>query len=263
VTDIDDLVNAWIADVLARHASAFTRPELLKAIRALSARYVERRSELPRRSAADSAGKRAAFAAFYAPLHFVTVRAIAERLDAPNHAARSILDLGCGTGVVSAGWAVAQRRPCTITGVDLDVWALGEARATWRAFGLRGRTLRADFANAIERNSETGRRSDAPSSLLVFGWALNEITAPARDRVLDDIERHVRSGAGLLVVEPVARAVSPWWPDWTTRLASSGARADEWRFDDPLPATLADLDEAAGFDRDELTARSLWIAPAR
>jgi hypothetical protein len=37
-----------------------------------------------------------------------------------------------------------------------------------------------------------------------------------------------------LVVEPLARGVTPWWGDWT-RTFAIGGWADEWKFDVPLP----------------------------
>ena len=57
-------VDAWVEALQVRHRANLTTPEFLKAVRALSARYVERRAELPDRSPIDSAGKRSAFAAF-------------------------------------------------------------------------------------------------------------------------------------------------------------------------------------------------------
>src|ERR1700759_673735 len=95
----------WIEALQPRHRGAFTNPEFLKAVRALSARYVERRGELPDRSPLDSAAKRAPFAAFYGPLPFLTVARIVEALGLTGITAPSILDLGCGTGVASAAWA--------------------------------------------------------------------------------------------------------------------------------------------------------------
>src|SRR5207247_822586 len=62
-----DQLDQWLEALGARHRSSFTSSEFLKALRALSARYVERRGALPARSPLDTAGKRAAFAAFYAP----------------------------------------------------------------------------------------------------------------------------------------------------------------------------------------------------
>jgi len=73
-------LGAWLTALQDRHRSSLTSAEFLKALRALSARYVERRSQLRDRSPLDSAGKRAAFAAFYAPLHFVTTQAVLRAL---------------------------------------------------------------------------------------------------------------------------------------------------------------------------------------
>jgi hypothetical protein len=68
----------------------------------------------------DSAGKRAAFAAFYAPLHFLTMRAIVQELvvadSTPVTHIDTIVDLGCGTGVAGGRWrsrtAGAEARGC-------------------------------------------------------------------------------------------------------------------------------------------------------
>ncbi len=70
-------VATWLDALHARHVAPYRPQEFTRALRALSARYVERRSELADRSALDSAGKRSEFAAFYAPLHYLTVREIA------------------------------------------------------------------------------------------------------------------------------------------------------------------------------------------
>ena len=59
----------------------------------------------PRRSI--RAGKRAAFALFYAPLHFMAVTAVVQALGADAPPPASIVDLGCGTGVAGAAWALA------------------------------------------------------------------------------------------------------------------------------------------------------------
>jgi hypothetical protein len=63
----------------------------------------------------------------------------------------------------------------------------------------------------------------------------------------------------VLVIEPIARRVSPWWPAWAEPFSRAGGRADEWRFESALPEPLARLSESAGFRRDELTARSLFF----
>jgi SAM-dependent methyltransferase len=241
-----------------------TRSEFLKAIRALSARYVERRGTLPDRSPLDSAGKRAAFAGFYAPLHFLTARAIVSALGEEAGAPSTIHDLGCGTGVASAAWAtsIATRPP--VTGVDTSAWVLEQARETWRGLGLGGRGLRGDLVAELERLASGRPASPARSTKkddarvgVVLGWSLNELDRAARERAEAALLALAARKARILVIEPVARRLVPWWEAFAERSVAAGARADEWRFTDPLPPVLADLDRDAGFDRDGLTARSL------
>jgi hypothetical protein len=64
-------------------------------------------------------------------------------------------------------------------------------------------------------------------------------------------------GTRILVIEPIAARLVPWWAGWADRCVERGARADDWRFTEPLPASLAALDRDAGFNRDGLTARSV------
>ena len=66
----------------------------------------------------------------------------------------------------------------------------------------------------------------------------------------------------MLVVEPISRRVSPWWPEWRAAFAAAGGREDEWRFRPRLPPSLALLAKAAGLDARELTGRSLSCAGA-
>lgn len=267
-------VDAWLQALLDRHAGAMTRPEFLKAIRALSARYVERRATLPDRSPLDSAGKRAAFAAFYAPLHFLTVRAIVGRLGAAHDPPGTVMDLGCGTGVAGAAWAIEGAVRPALHGIDLNPWAITEARWTWRAMGADGRVFRGDLVRALTTLAEPDggppRRPTAarrPPSFegtgVILGWSMNELEAPAREHVQAALLDLARRGARIVVIEPVARRLVPWWDRWADRAVAAGGRADEWRFDAPLPALLAELDEAAGFDREALTARSVAFHPSR
>lgn len=258
-------IAAWLDALLARHTAALTRPELLKAIRALSARYVERRAELPRRSPIDSAGKRAAFAVFYAPMHFLTVSEITRRLGAGQHPPRTIVDLGCGTGVASAAWAmnVEPRNPGTpepatphLLGVDRDGWALGEARWNWQMLGLRGSTRRGDLQAALDR-----AEGPADGTAFVLGWSVNELDAAARTAIAGRLVACHRRSSAVLVIEPLARRAVPWWDEWAGLVASAGGRADEWSLDVEIPPALARLDADAGFDRRALTARSLFLPP--
>src|SRR6185312_6641978 len=73
----DDVnIEGWLASLERRHLANLSRSELTRALRALSSCYVERRDKLTEGAALEGAGKRAAFALFYAPLHFITVTAV-------------------------------------------------------------------------------------------------------------------------------------------------------------------------------------------
>ncbi|HXT69351.1 MAG TPA: methyltransferase domain-containing protein [Vicinamibacterales bacterium] len=240
--------NAWIDRVIERHTASMTRPEFLKAVRALSARYVEQRASLIDRSPLDSAGKRAAFAAFYSPLHFLAVRAIIRSLGATGAGPRTIVDLGCGAGVASAAWAIESGGAASIVGIDLNPWVLEEARWNWSALGVRGRTRRGDLVAALE---------EAPDGAAVScGWGLNELDKQARERAITALLSRARTGSPILIVEPLATRAVPWWPGFAASAAAHGARLDEWKLDLDLPPALAELDEAAGFRRDSFNARS-------
>ncbi len=236
---------SWIDRVIARHTAAMTRPEFLKAVRALSARYVEQRASLPHRSPIDSAGKRAAFAGFYAPLHFLAVQAILRGLGA-TASLRTIVDLGCGTGVAGAAWALESG--ASVTGVDLNAWALEEARWNWTALSVHGTTRRGDLVAALH--------SVPDDAAIVCGWSLNELDKAARSRAVGALLARGRTGGPILIVEPIATRAVPWWEEFAGRAAREGARLDEWRLNLGLPPVLAELDEAAGFRRDSFNARS-------
>ena len=74
---------------------------------------------------------------------------------------------------------------------------------------------------------------------------------------LHDRGEAVRAGAPLLIVEPISRKVTDWWPEWNARLSAVGARADDWRFQTALPPLLRQIAKGAGLDPRELTARSI------
>jgi hypothetical protein len=72
-----------------------------------------------------------------------------------------------------------------------------------------------------------------------------------------------QAGAPVLIIEPIARRISPWWEEWARDWEDAGGRADEWRFQVDLPERLALMDRAAGLNHRELKGRSLWLpAPA-
>lgn len=251
-----DPVHDWLDALLARHTSTLSRPEFLKAVRALSARYVERRSEIRRRSPIDSAGKRAAFAAFFAPVHLLTAREVARALGASDGPIPQIIDLGCGTGAASAGWSLACERQPDIVGIDRHLWSLDEAAWSWRALSLRGRTRRADLVHTV---ADLARRpAPRPGTSLLAAWSINELDDAARRNLLPGLLALVGLGYRALVIEPLARTAVPWWNEWGDKWQQHGGHAAEWKIECALPPVLADLSDAAGFRRESLGARTLW-----
>jgi hypothetical protein len=246
-------IDAWLAALEARHLANLTRAELTRGLRALSSLYVERRGRLASGSALDGAGKRAAFALFYAPLHFLTVTQIAQSLDADARRIERVIDLGCGTGAGSA-WAVACERPATVSGVDRHPWAVGEANWTYRQLGLRGRAVVGDASKPFETPGTSG---------VLLGYLVNELPPDKRSALLGHVEHTIKRGAAVLVIEPIARSMTAWWTEWTRTLEVHGARADEWRFPAALPTLLREIASGAGLDPRELTARSLYVPSRR
>src|SRR5258708_21956405 len=129
-------IDAWLAALEKRHLANLTRPELTRALRALSSCYVERREKLTSGAALEGAGKRAAFALFYGPLHFLTVTAVVRARLAHEIPLDTIADLGCGTGVAGAALAPASARPASNAGPHRSTWAGQEANCTYAAPAL-------------------------------------------------------------------------------------------------------------------------------
>lgn len=245
----DERVTAWLHALEERHLANLTLSETARALRALSSCYVERRARLARGGALDSAGKRAAFTLFYAPLHFLVTREIVRAVDGGRGIAR-LIDLGCGTGAAGAAWAL-ECGSAAIHGVDRHPWAVAEANWTYRALGLDGRASQGDAADVPLR----GGRGHA----IVAAYTVNELPGATRDGLLPLlIEAHGR-GVRVLIVEPIARRMAGWWSRWEQAITAAGGRADEWRFTTPVPDRQRQLGRAAGLDPRELTARSLFL----
>jgi len=227
-------------------------PEVTKALRALSSAYVERRREAVHR-AMDSAGKRAAFALFYAPLHFLATYLVVRALEADLPRPRAILDIGCGTGAAGAAWAMAAGGTPPVVGIDRHSWALEEARWTYRQFGLAGRARQGNVVRLPPL---------APGGAAVAAYVLNELSGTVRLQVEDQLIKAASRGVRVLVMEPIALSVSPWWDLTASRIVTAGGRSDEWRFAVDLPPLVRLLDKAAGLDHRQLTVRSLYCAGA-
>lgn len=248
-----DIFAHWLHALEERHLANLRNPEVARALRALSAAYVERRHTIRRGAALDSAGKRAAFALFYGPLHFLATQHVLQQLGAAMPPPAAILDLGCGTGVAGAAWALAAGGQPVVRGVDRHPWAVDESRWTYRQLGVRGVAERADLVR-----TPRVRSCDA----IVCAYVLNELDELTRHGLEAHLLGHARRGSRLLILEPIARRLTPWWDETRRVVEAAGGRADEWRVPVELPPSLRLLDKAAGLNHRELTVRSLFCATA-
>jgi hypothetical protein len=245
----DTAFTTWLAALEERHLADLRPSEAARALRSLSSLYVERRTRLSHGAALNGAGKRAAFALFYGPMHFLITREIIRAIDRARYVAQ-ILDLGCGTGAAGAAWAVESGR-CTINGIDKHPWAVSEANWTYRRFGITGYAGQGDISRAPIR----GRKGHG----ILAAYSVNEIDDDTRDALLNRLVEAHTQGSHVLVIEPIARRALPWWTLWQDAFIAGGGRADEWRFHTPLPEKQRQLARAAGLNPRELTARSLWM----
>jgi SAM-dependent methyltransferase len=217
--------------------------------------YVERRGKLAAGAALAGGGKRAAFALFYAPLHFLFIDHLARTLPGAAVPAPYVVDLGCGTGAAGAAWAAAigdvSRQAPAVIGVDRHPWAVAEAAATYRDFSLQARSRRDDVTRCVLPRGPAA---------IVAAFTVNELDEAQRDVLLERLLDRSSAGDRVLIVEPLARRVTPWWNRWRSEFERGGGRADEWRVAIELPPVVAKLDRAAGLDHRELTGRSLWLA---
>ena len=249
-----DPAAAWLGALEARHLADLRPAEVGRALRALSSAYVERRDRLAKGAALDGAGKRAAFALFYGPLHFLVVRAVVRALGAAASPVDLIADLGCGTGVAGAAWALECVPRARVFGIERHPWAADEARWTCRALGLDADIRCGDLSRV---------RVPARASAIVAAYTANELPEDARAALLREVLAAHARGTRVLIVEPIAKSSVPWWPGWAEAVRAAGGREDEWRFPGGLPGITGRLGRAAGLDHRELTARSLYLASDR
>ena len=98
---------------------------------------------------------------------------------------------------------------------------------------------------------------------IIAAYTVNELPLTKRNVILPRLLHAHARGARVLIVEPIARRIAGWWDAWEEVFASSGGRANEWRFSVSLPERQRQLGRAAGLDPRELTARTLWLGPSR
>ncbi len=251
--------DTWIADLERRHLADLTPSEVGRALRALSSTYVERRSRLSGRGAFDTAGKRAAYALYYAPRRFLTVAEVLRRL-ALDAGPRVVTDVGCGTGAAGAAWALHAGSGSRVVGLDVHPWTLDESRATYRAFGLAGDVRRHALGprDALTWLAPPGAAARQPHGVML-SYVVNELDDADRAALLPALLAAAARGTRVLVLEPLSRKTSPWWPRWTDAVTAAGGRADEWRFTLDLPPVTRALGRAAGLDAPAATLRSLLV----
>ena len=245
----DEAFRSWFELIEQRHLSTLSFSEVRRAVQALSSLYVERRDRLNPGAALSGAGKRAAFAMFFAPLHFVLVREIIRALDARLPQNAVLADLGCGTGVAGAAWALEAAADLKVVGIDRSPWALRECKWNYEQLHVRGVTKTADLNTVrIPRDSA-----------VVAAFTINELDPVERSRLQKEFTKISETGLPVLIIEPIARRLVSWWDDWARSWKAAGGREDQWRFRVALPERLALMDRAAGLDHRELTGRSLWL----
>jgi SAM-dependent methyltransferase len=244
----DDPFPAWVDALQRRHRETLTFAEVRKGLQALSSLYVERRQKIAGGAALEGNGKRAAFALYYGPAHFLLVRAIVRALDAASTPLRTVVDLGCGTGAAGAAWALEAR--AAVEGIDRSGWAVEEARWTLARLRLRGTAKKGDVSAAV---------APVPPGAVVSAFTVNELEEAARTRLLATLRDATTRGVRVLIVEPLARRALTWWDEWAAAFAAAGGRQDEWRFEAALPDSVAELGRAAGLDPRTLGGRSLFV----
>jgi hypothetical protein len=214
---MDDPFPRWLDALDARHRRELSFQEVRRGVQALSSLYVERRGRISEGAALEGAGKRAAFATFFAPLHFLLIREIVRSLGLSNTNPPGLLDLGCGTGAAGAAWAVEAARPPRVLGVDRNAWAVQEARWTYGVFGLENSTKTADIS-----------RFKLPAqTAVVAAFILNELSEEGRNRWCDVLVRAVKEGVPVLIVEPIAPLRSDFHRGGTNGRMHSWQRAGE------------------------------------
>jgi hypothetical protein len=271
--------SRWLADLEARHLANLRVSQVSRALRALSSGYVERRTRaVGGGRQLDGAGKRAAFALYYAPLHYLLVQHVAQALPAALRHAGPIVDLGCGTGAASAALlspphegTLQPLAPPThpihpthpaplapwhlglaprVLGIDAHPWAVDEARHTFRVFDIDGTAVRGDAVRA---------RWPHRPSLIVAAFFINETQEVDRASLKRRLLAQADAGTRVLIVEPLARGIAPWWDQWAREVIARGGRADDWKLPIDSPPVVARLGRAAGLSIGAVSGRSLWV----
>jgi hypothetical protein len=246
----EERAGRYLTALADRHLRDLKFAEVSRALRALSAGYVEKRDAGGLERALDGRGKKAAFGLYYGAIHFAATMALVREfhLQIDRAVPGPIVDLGCGTGVCGAAWAIESGRSGPLQGVDRSPFARHEADWTYRTLGLRGHT-HSSIADVLAR-------AERPCAV-VLGFALNELDETLRGAIGEHCLRAQGGGARILVIEPISKRVAPWWVEWTAPFLARGARVVETRLSLELPQKVALLGRAAGLRPDSIAVRAL------
>lgn len=249
--ELRSLFDEWLESTLGRYLPPLNFTELRKGVQAISSLYVERRLEgrIAAR-AVEGVGKRAALATYYSALHFLTIHHAIRMLGKETfNDVNRVVDLGCGCGASGAAAATLIPGPPVMLGIDRSGWALEEVPRTWGAFGLTGRWIRGEAPLAAPR--------PVAGDLVVFGWCLSEMDEADRAASFKYLAGALRKGSALLIAEPLAGRILPWWKDWQEELALEGIRGEVIRVAIDRPLFIQDMDKASGLDHQVLGCRIL------
>ncbi len=259
---MDRTTEAWLEALERRHLADFTMSEVARALRALSSCYVERRGKLADGGALSSAGKRAAFALFYGPQHFLR-RAEDRGLAAGGRLSRKrarqlgrsrVRDWGGRRGLGTSG------RRCLRFGASIVTPGRSRRPAGPTASSSCAGAPHAETsAGLTSRRRVTKAKAALRHRAVLAAYAVNELAPAGRAALLSSL---LDAHAQALASSSSSRsrgARCRGGPSGRRRSERAGGRADEWRFPADLPPATRHLARAAGLDPRELTARSLLV----
>ena len=249
-TESEARFNRWLVWLGQECGQGLSFSELRRGAQALSNDYVSRRIESQGSARAlEGRAKRAAFAMFYSPLHYLVARRVLDDSGLTSLPLTRILDVGCGLGAAGAAWAHGSPARPRVWACDKNGWAVQTARASFRELGLRAR---------VERRSVLAMTAPTRGDVILASYVVNELTAAERSEFLA-MCLGARQSSGILILEPIAIRPLKWWAPWTRAILEAGGREDTWELEIHLPDSLRQIDQASGWDHNRVKARTLWL----